>query len=85
MKASEAYRAGVLVSAMKRWGQLERACRKKHSEKRGLEFLVGGLASDGYVDCHDVSIAVDCKTGAAIAAAAKKIIASEIKKLGVYQ
>ena len=70
------------MDALAGWGKLQRACRKHHAD-RGLEFLVGGLCSDRYVDNNETSIAVDCKTGALIVAAAKKIIEAELKKLGV--
>jgi hypothetical protein len=82
VKANEAYRPGFLVDALGGWNKLARACRK-HDTDRGLEFLVGGLASDRYVDNNDASVVVDCKTGALIVAAAKKIIQAELKKLGV--
>lgn len=80
--SADAYRADFLVEALKRWSELERGC-KKHNRDRGLEFLVGGLCSDMYVDNNEVSVAVDCKTGAMIVAAAKKIIKAELTKLGV--
>ena len=85
MKASDAQRAAMLVSAQKEWAELLKACRKR-GDLRGLEFLVGALRIDDghtYVENHDASVTIDCKTGELICNAAFNIITLELRKLGI--
>jgi hypothetical protein len=85
MKASETRRAAMLVVARDEWKSVITACKKRGTD-RGLEFLVGSLHIDNdhtYVDDHDASVPIDCKTGLLVAEAALKIINAELKKLGV--
>lgn len=82
MKERDIARAAILSEALRRWGEIERACRK-HKDDRGLEFLVGGLNVERYVDDNEASVAIDCKTGSMVAKATREIIKTELKKLGV--
>lgn len=90
MKRKDVSKAHVLKIALDDWSNLTlRLARKKNKYKQPIAFQLVSVAVEGNwgsrePDCQpEGSIAVDRETGIKIVAAARKIIADELRKLGV--
>lgn len=84
MRATDAWRAKLLVDALDQWADFEKELKRtkgRTQEHRAFEMQAGDLETEGLQP--DAYIFVDDQTGRLIAEAAKKIIADELARLGI--
>lgn len=84
MKATDAWRAKLLVDALDEWDDLAKELRRragKRHQHRAFQMAAGDLSSEGPEP--DGCVFVDDETGRKIATAARKIIEEELRLLGV--
>lgn len=83
MKASDAWRAKLLVEALDQFPYFEKAfkTKPKREDHKAFEMSIGELETEG--PQPDYYVFVDDVTGLEIARAAKKIIQDRLKKIGV--